>query len=73
MKFPNDVAAFGNFVITDVFAFSQVFVWIGDGANEVEKSDSVTVAMVTLPRLYLQVHQYFIRLLLLLVASPYNP
>lgn len=48
MKFPNSVAAFGNFVITDVFAFSQVFVWIGDGANEVEKSDSVTVAMVTL-------------------------
>ena len=48
MKFPNSVAAFGNFVIIDVFAFSQVFVWIGDGANEVEKSDSVTVAMVTL-------------------------
>lgn len=48
MKFPNSVAAFDNFVITDVFAFSQVFVWIGDGANEVEKSDSVTVAMVTL-------------------------
>lgn len=53
--------ASGAFQVEEIFDFSQedlveddvmfldtydeVFVWIGDGANEVEKSDSVTVAM----------------------------
>lgn len=30
-----------------VISFLQVFVWIGEGANEVEKAEAVTVAMVT--------------------------
>ena len=35
--------------ITDSILYSpQVFVWIGDGANEVEKAEAVTVAMVKL-------------------------
>lgn len=34
-------------VFDAVISFLQVFVWIGEGANEVEKAEAVTVAMVT--------------------------